>query len=66
MDISTLRRHFAVFAASLISFTGKGQRVLGRNRPALMPCSLAEFTADFTTLAVAPNAQRRISQSSVR
>ena len=48
-----------------MAFSGKGQTVMGRMRPALTPFSRAATTALRATRALAPNATTTMSASSV-
>ena len=62
---STDTKHFTWSAAWLIAFLGKGQRVMGRMRPALMPSARAATTAFLATREAVPKATTHSSASSI-
>ena len=54
MEYSTVRTFLAFAQAASSSFSGKGHNVIGRKRPALIPCSRRTFTAFLQTRAEVP------------
>ena len=66
MDISTDRNALAWPTCFSMTFSGKGQRVMGLIIPTLMPCFLAASIADLDTLEEDPYATMMMSASSAR